>query len=215
MITGSSVHNQRIERLWRDIFQGVIYIYYNLFFHLEECGILESGNSLHLFALHYVFIPRINHHLDTWKGGYIRHQIRTAGHRTPMQLYILGLLGLRGSSRTIAREVYSNKCRQTSNVKTAKNFSCYSLSSDTYIFDLQDAWSDYGIDWDGPLPENNEDGNEVEVPETRNPLSGEKFYELSNTIHPLRASDCYGIDIYQETVGFILSSISAEDNMSE
>ena len=36
MITGRSVHNQRIERLWRDLFDGVSYIYYNLFYHLER-----------------------------------------------------------------------------------------------------------------------------------------------------------------------------------
>ena len=106
MITGRSVHNQRIERMCRDVFEGVLYINYNLFYHLEENGILDPTNTIHLFAIHYVFIPRINEHLDVWKSGFVCHHIRSAGSRSPMQLYITGLLEMRGSERTVAREVY-------------------------------------------------------------------------------------------------------------
>lgn len=61
---------------------------------------------MHLFAVHYVFIPRINQHLDVWKSGFVNHRIRSAGSRSPMQLYITGLLEMRGSARGVAGEVY-------------------------------------------------------------------------------------------------------------
>lgn len=65
----------------RCLYEGVLYIYYHLFYHLEECVVLDPANPSDLDILHYVFVPRINRHLSIWKGGYIHHRIRTAGSR--------------------------------------------------------------------------------------------------------------------------------------
>lgn len=90
-ITGRSVHNQRIERFWRDLFMGCVSLFYTLFYILEDMGILDPTNNTDLFALHYVFIPRINHSLDVFRQSYSHHRLRTARNRTPYQLWISGL----------------------------------------------------------------------------------------------------------------------------
>ncbi|XP_033729585.1 uncharacterized protein LOC117318741 [Pecten maximus] len=59
-ITGRYVHNQRIERLWRDVFTQVIEKYYNQFYSMEDQGELDIDNTLHLLALKFAFVPDIN-----------------------------------------------------------------------------------------------------------------------------------------------------------
>ena len=44
MITGSSVHNQRVEHLWRDIYICVLSVFYQIFYHLEDNGILDPAS---------------------------------------------------------------------------------------------------------------------------------------------------------------------------
>ena len=91
MICGKSVHNQRIKRLWRDVYAGVLCIYYGLFYNLEADGFLIPDNEVDIFCLHYVFKPRINEHLRIWVEGWNRHKLSSEHGSTPLQLYIRGM----------------------------------------------------------------------------------------------------------------------------
>ena len=107
MLTGSSTHNQRIERLWVDMYRSVTILYYRLFYFLEQQGLLDALNEVHLFALDYVYIPRINKALQCFQDGWNHHGIRTAGHSSPQQLFVQGALRLR-SSGLVALDFFDN-----------------------------------------------------------------------------------------------------------
>ena len=94
IITGASTHNQRIERLWRDVHRSVTTFYYRLFYFLEQQNLLNALDETNLFALHYIYLPRINRALQIFREGWNHHGIRTANHRSPHQLFVEGTLRL-------------------------------------------------------------------------------------------------------------------------
>ena len=81
VLVGSSVHNQRIERLWRDSHRCATAFYYRLFHFLEENDLL---NQEHLYALHYVYL-RINRALQVFRSSWNEHGLRTERGQTPNQ----------------------------------------------------------------------------------------------------------------------------------
>ena len=80
-------------------------LYYRLFFFLEKSDLLDALNEIHLFALHYIYIPRINQSLKEFQEGCNHHGIRTASHLSPHQLFVRGLLQL-CSSGLAALEIF-------------------------------------------------------------------------------------------------------------
>ena len=108
VLVRKSVHNQRVERLWRDVYQNVLKFYHGLFYYLEDINLLDPLNKIHLFSLHYVYLPRINRHLQEWQNGWNNHNLRTEHNFSPLQLYTVGLHRLIGSSSRIAQELTSD-----------------------------------------------------------------------------------------------------------
>ena len=106
ILMGKSVHNQRIERLWKDVFSGCLFLYYQLFNYLEDCMLLDPCNEVQLFALHYIFLPRIQDSLDHFRQAYIQHPISSARNQTPAQLWTAGLIRGIEDNRRWADELY-------------------------------------------------------------------------------------------------------------
>lgn len=91
ILTGKSVHNQRIVRLWRDLYEGVLDHYHKLFYYIEDQGFLNIMNEIHIFALHNVYTNKINEKLNIWKEAWGSHRLRTV-RTSPLQLYTSSMI---------------------------------------------------------------------------------------------------------------------------
>ena len=79
-----------IERLWRDVWNAVTNVYYDVLHCLEEGDLLNIADDTHLFCCHYTFLPRLQDDLNLFWDGWDNHPLRTEGNMTPNQLWTMG-----------------------------------------------------------------------------------------------------------------------------
>ena len=72
---------------------------------MEEAGLLERSNTLHLFALHFIFLSRINRTLESFVEAWNLHPIRTEQNWTPEQIWINGMIDFRNRQLTTVEDV--------------------------------------------------------------------------------------------------------------
>jgi hypothetical protein len=86
IITGSSVHNSRVERTRRDVYSGVLVFYVRIFEQLEQDGCLNVLDDVHLFSLHHVYIPRIENFLQELVGQLNNPPVSNERNLSPLQM---------------------------------------------------------------------------------------------------------------------------------
>jgi hypothetical protein len=113
-ISGSSKHNTRIERLWRDVRQQATQRYLTLLKGWEKDAAvgLNVENLLHMFCLHHLFLPVLNAALARFLSVWNHHGVRTERYRSPAQ--ILHLYGNTGPAApaVVDEEVYGAQAEE-------------------------------------------------------------------------------------------------------
>jgi hypothetical protein len=183
-ITGRSVHNQRIERLWRDVNRWLT-VFHLVFLHLQQNNIYDSDNEIDKFTLIFVYYPLMQRSLHQFARIWNHHKLRTEHHRSPIQLYADGNPG--------------------------------SLWMPTCAEELQQ----YGIDWNGPVPVDDDENETAVVEPPRNPLSDQDRQILEghfkDQLYPvveildnniMSPQFNYGVDIYFEVREWIKTRLA-------
>ena len=57
----------------------------------KSSGVLDITNPVHMFILHYVYLPRINAAIENLVDAWNKHPIRTERNCTPEQIWSNGM----------------------------------------------------------------------------------------------------------------------------
>ena len=105
IITGTSVHNQRIERLWRDVNRVTASRFLNIFFYLETNNVFVPSNDTHLYVLQMVYVDLINSALRDFSNQWNSHPISTETNYSPQQLWVAAMVSQSNSTSTAVLDV--------------------------------------------------------------------------------------------------------------
>ena len=104
-IAGSSVHYQRVERMWRDVYRCVCCSFHEVFYLLEAQELLDPDSDPDLFVLHCVFLRVINHHLSVFVKAWNCHPLRTERNWSPHKIWVNGMIDPQRRHQTAVRDV--------------------------------------------------------------------------------------------------------------
>jgi len=179
-LKGKSVHNVRIERLWRDVFTKIMEKFYNIFNLMEDKNILDINNETHMACLHHVFGKRIQALLSIWMSAHNNHPIRTEKSSTPTQLWYCASMKQSNTSHTAMTNLF---CRDPND---------YAPILDQYK--NHDALVE-------------PDSIVHVLPRFLLPLSVAKLNELNVLTDVLQESTCDGIDVYGKVMRFVYDNL--------
>ena len=108
-ITGSSVRNQRIERLWRETNRLIASRFANIFLYLEQQNIFNPDSELHLLTLHLVYLPLVNDAFNAFVEQWNSHPVTSACNYTPIQLWVRGLVASRNTGYSAVDDVLTDR----------------------------------------------------------------------------------------------------------
>ena len=85
-----------LKMFWKNAFNLFIILPRRIFL-LSSRGYLDPTSAIHLYSVHYVYLPRVNNSLEQFQGGWNHHGIRTADYKSPYQIFTDGALKLQQS----------------------------------------------------------------------------------------------------------------------
>ncbi|KAL1251224.1 hypothetical protein QQF64_019020 [Cirrhinus molitorella] len=179
-LRGRSTHNQRIEKLWVDLWRGVSNVYYDLFNFLESQGIVDVDNETHIWALHYVYIPRMNKDLTNFTHQWNSHGLRTERHQSPLQIFVRGSLAQQRLPSTAMQDIFISRPSDSSGVRDGGGNSLPGVSPRVH-------WPDT-----------------VNVPLNQSSLTDDEMQQLTEQIDPLGGPrEDLGINVLKDVLSFV------------
>ena len=166
IITGTSVHNQRIERLWRDVNRVIVSRFFNIFLYLEHEQLLDIDEEIDLLALHLTYIPIINEAIKLFVDDWNNHTLSTQSNYSPRQLWFLGMVEDANSPSCAVQDILSGH----------NEIESFGVDEEEgYIIDEED--------------------QRVIVPSSPHELN-EEHYDIIQNIRQTHSVDVNGTDIY-------------------
>lgn len=175
VIKGKSVHNQRIERMWLDVFKGVSCVFHRTFFTMEEMEVLTVESDTEMWALHYVYQPRIQQKLDMFVNQWNVHGLSSERGQSPYQLFTAGMLQNINSEHAGVLS-FATRTDQPSEEE-----------------EPQDDNSEH----------ESEEQPDVDILPTHCPLSQDELTGLREQLDPLDPTDSLGVDVYRRVLQYI------------